>query len=103
MIKVPPYAKQAAIKGLEERKMLSDSKKFGLNYKEAKSLGIASGVRRAYQLKSQENINEETGKRIGRFYARFKNCETPKCEGAINIWGGRRFGKKMYNKFYGGK
>lgn len=98
LIRVPRYAKEAARKGLEERKSLPQSRKFGLTREQANSMGIASGVQRARQLIRQRNISESSGKRIAAFYSRFKNCQTEKCEGSLSLWGGRRFGRKLANQ-----
>jgi hypothetical protein len=95
-IKIPKYAKNQAKKGLEERK----KNKAGLTPKEAKKLGIYSGVARAKQIISNKYLDEKDLKSIARFYIRFKNCKTPKCETAIKLWGGRKFGLFLYNLFY---
>jgi len=50
-------------------------------------------VARAEQLLNSKTITEKDAKNIIAFYNRFKNCRTKKCEGAINLWGGRRFAK----------
>jgi len=94
-IKVPAYAKKDARKALSLRDSLPKSKKFGINKKEAKSLGIASGVERAHQLSKNKYIPIEDAKKVAKFYNRFKNCRTPKCEGAIDLWGGRKFGRNL--------
>lgn len=98
MIRVPQYAKQAAKKALEKRASLPDSKKFGLSEKEAKKKGIMSGVLRAKQLIRKEEISERDAQNIVNFYNRFKGCRTSKCEGAINLWGGRKFAKSLENR-----
>ncbi len=36
-------------------------------------------------------------KSVSNFYSRFKNCKTERCEMAINLWGGRKFGIKWNN------
>jgi len=94
-IKIPQYAKEEAKEGLKERK----DNKAGLTKKQAKSKGIASGVERAKQIMENKYLNEEDAKRVARFYSRFKNCKTSRCETAIKLWGGRKFGKKL-NKLY---
>lgn len=98
-IKVPSYAKSAARKALEERRNLPSSRKFGIDRSEASRLGIASGVERARQLIREDKISEETAKRIGRFYDRFKNKDGERAEGSIRLWGGRRFGRELSRRF----
>ena len=95
MIKIPKYAKQYARKALEKRDKLQDYKKFGLDKEEAKVLGINSGVERAKQIIRSNKLSKEDTKRVAAFYNRFKNCKTEKCEGAIDLWGGRKFGRKL--------
>jgi len=94
-VKVPSYARKTAGQGLRERVF----NKAGLTRTEAKKLGITSGVSRAHQLLKSKTISEEDAKRIAAFYDRFKNCKTPRCETAIKLWGGRRFGRKMAKRF----
>jgi len=92
---IPSYAKRIARESLEERQRLPESKKFGIDKQEARRLGINSGVERAKQIVRSESLSLEDAKRVAAFYERFKNCDTPKCEGAIGLWGGRRFGRKI--------
>lgn len=99
-IKIPKYVKVIVRKTLKERENLPKSKKYSLTKKEATKKGINSGVERAKQLSASKYISEEDAKSIIAFYNRFKNCRTSKCEGAINLWGGRRFAlflKKIYS------
>lgn len=100
-VTVPEYAKAAARRGLILRKTSSISRKFGITREQANRLGIDSGIERARQLIREKRITESKAKRIARFYVRFKNCNTPKCEGAHLIWGGRRWEKVLYDKYYG--
>lgn len=93
-LKVPEYAKRAAKRALEKRARLPDSEKFGMSKKEARKKGITSGVARAEQLIGQNSVSFQDAQDIASFYARFKGCMTEKCEGAIGLWGGRKFGKK---------
>lgn len=93
-LKVPKYAKRLARKALEERKKLPPSKRFGITKNEARRMGIASGVERARQIIRSKSLPEKDARRVAAFYQRFKGCTTPKCEGAIKLWGGRRFGRK---------
>lgn len=95
-IKIPKYAKKEAKEGLEERK----SNKAGLTKEEANRKGIDSGVERAKQLIRNKYLGEEDAKKVARFYNRFKGCKTSRCETAIKLWGGRKFGKKMNEVYY---
>lgn len=94
-MKIPVYAKKSALKGLELRK----TKGGGLTKKEADKLKIQSGVERAKQIIKNKYLYEEDLKSIGKFYIRFRNCNTPKCEVAHLLWGGRRF-SRMLAKIY---
>lgn len=98
-IKIPEYAKQDAKNSLELRDKLPNYKKFGLTKEEARIIGVNSGVERAKQIIRSHYLSEDDARKVAAFYARFKNCKTDKCEGAIDLWGGRRFGNKLYNKF----
>lgn len=100
---VPLYAKQSAKKGLSLRRQSSKSNKAGLTKSEASKLGIASGVERAKQLIRSQTISEDDARKVARFYARFKNVRTAKGEQALLLWGGRRYGLYLYQKFYGRK
>ncbi len=80
-IKIPEYAKESARRGLEERK----SNNAGLTKEEASKLGINSGVERAKQLIRNKNISVQDAKRIGAFYDRFKNQDSPRAETANTI------------------
>jgi len=93
--KVPSYAKKKASAALKKREMLPESKRFGITKQQAKKLKINSGVERAKQIKRSKTVPEKDAKRIAAFYQRFKNCKTPKCEGAIDLWGGRRWGREL--------
>lgn len=94
-IPIPKYAKSKALNALKKRESLPEYKKFGLDKDEANKLKINSGVERAKQIIRSESLPLEDAKRVAAFYNRFKNCHTPKCEGAIDLWGGRQFGKKL--------
>jgi hypothetical protein len=94
---VPKYAKDESRKGLQERK----ENKAGLTPKEAKKLGIFSGVARANQIINNKFLEEDDLKAIARFYIRFRGCKSPKCETAIKLWGGRKFGKFLKGVYYG--
>lgn len=97
--KIPSYAKEDAKEALELRKSLPKSEQFGLTKEEAMALGINSGVERAKQIIRSNKLSKEDAKRVAAFYSRFKNCRTPKCEGSIKLWGGRRFGRFLENEF----
>lgn len=94
-ITVPEYAREAARRGLEERKL----NKAGLDKAEAQKLGINSGVERARQLVRSKTISVKDAKRIGAFYDRFKNQDSARSETALRLWGGRRFGMRLANEF----
>jgi hypothetical protein len=102
MISIPRYAKTAARKGLAIRMKLKKSEQFGLTKTEADAIGIASGVERAKQIINNKYMNTDDAMRVARFYARWRNQSSKKIEGAILIWGGRRWGKELYHTFYGG-
>ena len=96
-IRIPQYAKNQAKLGILERK----TNKAGLTKEEAKEYNVFSGVERAKQLVANKFVSYKSAQSIARFYARFRNCKTPKCETALKLWGGRRFGKFLYNLIYG--
>lgn len=100
---IPLYARKEARKGLKIRAKRSKSKKAGLSRAEAKKLGIASGVARAYQLSINKSISEKDAKKVARFYSRFKNKRSKKANEALMLWGGRKYGKALYKKIYGNK
>lgn len=85
------YAKQSAKDGLNERRF----NKAGLTKQQADKLNINSGVERAKQIIRSKTLSESDGKRVKAFYSRFRNCKTPRCETAIKLWGGRRFGRSL--------
>lgn len=91
-LKVPKYAKTAAKRALKEREEFSDPP--GLTKREANRKGINSGVERAKQLVRSKSIPDDDARRVAAFYQRFKNMRTPRAEVAIDLWGGRRFGKR---------
>jgi len=95
-IKIPFYAKISASKGLKESKINNA----GLTKKQADKLGIQSGRERAKQIIKNKYLYEKDLKSIARFYLRFRNCKTKKCETAIKLWGGRRFGRLLKNIYY---
>jgi hypothetical protein len=90
-IKIPKYAKYAARKGLEER----SRNKAGLTKEQAERYKIQSGVERAKQIINSRTLEEKDLKSIARFYLRFRNCRTGRCETALKLWGGRRFGQLL--------
>lgn len=91
---IPKYAKTAARNALKKRKSLPKSKRFGLDRNQASKLGINSGVERAKQISSSRYVTLKDAKRIAAFYNRFKSGKSSKIDGAINLWGGRAFGRK---------
>jgi len=97
MLRIPQYAKRSAEKALRQRRRLSKSKRFGISFAEAREKGIRSGVRQAQKIIARDFLSIEEVKPYARFYQRFKNCTTPKCEGALNLWGGRKFGQLCVN------
>lgn len=66
----------------------------GLKPSEAKKLGIRSGRDTARYLINNKKISYIKAKQIAAFYQRFKGCYTRRCENAINLWGGRDFGRR---------
>ena len=96
-IKIPYYAKLNARLGLEERK----ENRAGLTKKEAKKLGVNSGVERAKQIIRSKYLYEDDLKSVARFYLRFRNKKTKRSETALKLWGGRRFGKLLAKIYYG--
>lgn len=99
-IRVPNLAKEEAKNALRYNLSVSQSKKVGLSKAEASKIGINSGIERAKQLINNKFISNEDAKAVARFYQRFKNCKTKRCEMAISLWGGRKFGRDMVNRFY---
>jgi len=91
---IPEYAKRAARQALELRDSLPKSRRFGLTTYEARREGVFSGVERAKQIISSPSLPPADAQSVASFYQRFKGCRTKKCEGAIGLWGGRKFGKK---------
>lgn len=95
MLRVTKQAKENAKEALEERKELSESEKYGLSKSEAKDEGVRSGVERAKQIirKSYYDWKDSEDRKslisMARFYSRFQNCRSKKCEGAMKLWGGR--------------
>jgi len=92
--KIPKYAKEEAMAGLNFNSNVSKSRKVGLSKSQAKKLGIKSGVVRAKQLIRNKTLSYDDIKSIASFYNRFKKCKTIRCEMALSLWGGRKFGKK---------
>ena len=94
---IPQYAKVAAKKGLELRASLPKSKKFGLSPEEARAEGVDSGVTRARRIIKNKYMYEWEIRKVAKFWSRFRNCKTFNCEGSHLLWGGRRFGREMFN------
>ena len=95
-LKIPYYAKIAARKGLQERK----DNQAGLTPKQARMMGITSGVDRARQILRNKSLSEKNLKAIARFYLRFRGRRTKRTETAIKLWGGRRFGRILARIYY---
>ena len=95
-IKIPYYAKFSASEGLKERNFNNA----GLTKEQAKKLNINSGVERAKQIIRNRYLQEDDLKSIARFYLRFRNCRTKRCETALKLWGGRRFGLLLAKVYY---
>jgi hypothetical protein len=93
-LRVPLLAKRVALSALARRESLPSSRRFGIDKQQASSLGIVSGVERAKQIARVSHLPHADVVRVARFYQRFKNCDTPKCEGAHELWGGRRFERR---------
>lgn len=98
-VPIPQYAKEDARKALELRRKLADSRKFGIDKDQAAKLGINSGVERAKQIIRNKYLDEEDARRVAAFYDRFRNKRGERAEGAIDLWGGRRFGRMLSERF----
>lgn len=90
MLRIPITAKNDARRALRERQKNGA----GLTKQEADRLGINSGVERARQIIRNKSLPSADALRVAAFYQRFKHCNTPRCETAIDLWGGRNFGRK---------
>lgn len=97
-IKIPLYVKKAARAGLRLRSRVPKSKKFGLTKKEADKLGIQSGVEQAKYLIKNNYIDYKRAWKIAKFYNRFKNCYSFKCNGNFLLWGTRKWGNNLYRR-----
>ncbi len=86
---IPIYAKRAAKRELSKRRSVPNQKKPGL----------IMGVNQAMFLLKKRSMGLAKAKQFNRFYQRFKNCRTRRCEGALNLWGGRKFLKFKVMKF----
>lgn len=95
-IPIPSYVKPIVRKALKERLKTGA----GLTKKEADVLGISSGVQRARQLRDSKTISEDDAKAIARFYLRFRNRDTARSKNAVNLWGGKTYGKLLVKQFY---
>lgn len=91
-LRVTARAKQKARQALRFNRD-NPSRAVGLTKKEARKEGIASGIERAKQIIRSQTLSQDDTRRVAAFYTRFKSCRTRRCEEAINLWGGRRFGK----------
>ncbi len=86
--KVPLYAKKAAQTALN----------WNARQPKSKRVGTASGLARARQLIRNDYIDRSTAVKIAAFYARFKGCNTERCNQALNLWGGRKYGLMLSRK-----
>lgn len=93
-LRITKEAKLKARTALKKRNKLPESKKFGITKKVASRLGIFSGVERAKQLIRQTHLDMKDAKRVAAFYQRFRNKKGERAEGAIDLWGGRAFGRQ---------
>ena len=110
-IKVPESVKKAAKRGLDLRAKAPPSRRGGLDPKEAKKLGINSGVSRARQL-IRGTVAPKDIKAMRSFFARHsaykhKHKTDPGGKAHVSwlIWGGdpgRAFAEREYKKFFGG-
>lgn len=91
--RIPRYAKLAARKALKLRASLPPSKRFGLSPAQARKLGIMSGVQRAKYILNNKYISLTQLMSVAAFYSRFRKKRTVRAEGAIGLWGGRKFGQ----------
>lgn len=91
-IKIPRYAKQQASKALIFNKN-NPRLAVGLTKQESQVLGIASGIARAKQIIKNQTLSLEDARKVRNFYNRFKGGKSKRVEMAINLWGGRKFGK----------
>jgi len=96
---IPQYAKKAARRALSLRKKQSKSKKVGLSVSQARKQGIRSGVSQAKYLISHKYLSPRKAIPYYRFYQRFKNCMTKRCEQALDLWGGRKFLKSKVFRY----
>ena len=68
--KPPSGVAKAAELGLRYRKEASPSNKGGLDVRQAKKMGIGSGVQRAVNLKNRDTMSPETVRRMKAFFDR---------------------------------
>lgn len=92
-LEVPGYAKNLAREALEKRKQLSPSRRFGLDREQARKEGVYSGVQRARNIIQKKSLSLQEAKRVAAF-SRFLNNRSDRAQGAIDLWGGRRFIRK---------
>lgn len=87
-------AKQRAKKALELRRKLPKYKRFGLDEREARKLGVNSGVKRARQIINSSSLSYKDAVAVARFGRFLKRRRTPKIQGSIDLWGGEQFIKR---------
>ena len=86
---IPRYAKRTAKLELLKRRKLPKYKK----------PGTIIGVNQAKFLIKNKCMDLRQAMRFYKFYQRFKNCNTRKCKGAMNLWGGKKFLKFKVVKY----
>jgi len=94
-IKIPLSTKKLVRRTLELRKLLPRSKQFGLDISKADKLAIRSGIKQGIKLIRKTYLTKAEAIPYVRFYNRFRNCKTFKCKGALNLWGGQIFLRRL--------
>lgn len=87
---IPIYAKKAAKRALSIRKQSKT---------QTKKASIISGANQAKFIISNKYLTKAKARQFYKFYQRFKNCRTKKCDMAMALWGGRKFLKTKVFRF----